>query len=71
MRLAVMLMPKAMLSIHVQVPIMLGAIIVSHDVTTNYEISWVNRLLVASIGVGRHQGTAVGVQSAMGRHSVG
>jgi hypothetical protein len=70
MHLAVVLMPKAMLSIHVHVAIMLGAIVVSHDVAADHEIGWVNRLSVASIIVRRRRGTVVDIQSVMGRHSV-
>jgi hypothetical protein len=70
MRLAIVLMPKAMISIHVHVAIMLGAIVVSHDVTAGHEIGWVNQLSVASIVVQRCRGTVVDAQSVMGRHSV-
>jgi hypothetical protein len=38
MRLAIVLMPKAMFSIHVHMAIMLGANIDSHDVTVDHEI---------------------------------
>jgi hypothetical protein len=38
MRLTVVLMAKAMLSIHVHVAIMLGAIVVSHDVSEDHEL---------------------------------